>query len=223
MNTRLVCKKCLRVFHMSPSGKPVLGEAPAQKDVPKERAPRESSGGELAGSFDELTARLGKLKLPQVSPRTLGIIAGIALAAALGYWLLSKQSLEQRSQRLAEAVINTDMKTVIDLAVPGTELDTIRWYNDAYRQYLDLKLALGGIDARVKIRVLADGSSGPAVVVAQFSSEGTRLDGSTLVETTQPIPSLSNAKGTLELTLYLVRDFWGNWSFDGKRTAEGRP
>jgi hypothetical protein len=222
MNTRLVCKKCLRVFHMSPSGKPVLGEPPAQKDAPKERAPRESAGAELAGSFDELASRLGKIKLPQISLRTLGISAGIVLVAALGFWLFMKQSLEQRAMRVAEAIINTDMKTVIDLSVPGTELDTIRWYNDAYRQYLDLKLTLGGIDARVKLKILSDGSSGPAVVVAQLSSEGTRLDWATLAETTQPIPSLSSSKGSLDLTLYMEKDFWGNWILDGKRTAEGK-
>jgi len=29
IQTRLVCRKCLRVFHVTPSGKTVLGEPPA--------------------------------------------------------------------------------------------------------------------------------------------------------------------------------------------------
>jgi hypothetical protein len=223
MNTRLVCKKCLRVFHLSPSGKPLLGEPPAQKDAPKERASRESARPELTGAFDDLTSKLGKIKLPSVSPQTLGAIAGVALVACLGFWFFSKQSLEKRSEVVAKAIIGTDMKTVIEMAAPGTEMDAIRWFNDAYRQYGDVKLALAGMDARVRFKILSDGSNGPAVVVAQFSSEGTRLDGKAYAESIQPIPSLSNANAMLELPLYWVKDFWGNWVLDGKRTAERTP
>jgi len=225
MNTRLVCKKCLRVFHISPGGKPVLGEPPAPKDVPKERAPRESPGGELGASFDDLASRLSKLKLPKVSPQTLGIIAGVALVAALGYWFFARQSLETRAGRIAKAIMNEppDVKTVMDLCAPGTEIDAITWYSDAVKRYGDLKLAMVGVEPKVKLTILSDGSNGPAVVVAKFSSEGTRLQGTTFAETTQPTPSLSNSTSMLELPLYLVRDFWGNWVLDAKRTAEGKP
>ena len=44
------------------------------------------------------------------------------------------------------------MKSVIDLAVPGTEMDAIRWYNDVYRQYADLKVALAGQDAGMTVQ-----------------------------------------------------------------------
>jgi len=225
MNTRLVCKKCLRVFHLGPTGTPVLGEPPAPKDIPKERAPRESSGGQLSGSFDELASRLGKLKLPKVSPQTLGIIAGVALVAGLGFWFFARQSLETRAGRIAKAIMTdpADVKTVVDISIPGTEIDAIMWFNDAVKRYGELKNAMAGIEPRVKFKILSDGSSGPAVVVAQFSSEGTRLQGTTFAETTQPTPSLSNSSSMLELPLYLVKDFWGNWLLDAKRTAEGRP
>jgi hypothetical protein len=224
MNTRLVCKKCLRVFHLSPSGKPVLGEPPTPKEVlEKERAPREGASIELTGAFDDLASRLTKLKLPKVSSQTLAIAAGVVVVGLLGYWLFSRQSLERRSEAVAKAIMNTDMKTVIEMAAPGTEMDAIRWCNDAVRQYGDVKIALAGIDARLKLNILSDGSSGPAVVVAQFSSEGTRLDGKAYADTSQPIPSKSNASGMLELPLYWVKDFWGNWVLDGKRTADRTP
>jgi hypothetical protein len=225
MNSRLVCKKCLRVFHLTPSGKAVLGEPPAPKEVlVKERALRESSSSvELSGAFDDLASRLSKVKLPKISPQTLGIVAGVLLVALLGYWFFSRQSLEKRSGTIAKAIMDTDMKTVIEMAAPGTEMDAIRWCNDAVRQYGEVKIALAGMDARVKFNVLSDGSSGPAVVVAQFSSEGTRLDGKAYAETTQPIPSLANTSAMLEMPLYFVKDFWGNWVLDGKRTAERTP
>jgi hypothetical protein len=223
MNTRLVCKKCLRVFHLTPSGKAVLGEPPVQKEAPAERASADAARPELTGAFDDLTERLGKIKLPRVSLRTLGFVAGALLAGCLVFWLLSKQTIEQRSQTVAKAIMATDMKTVIDIAAPGTEMDAIRWFNEAYRKYADVKIALAGIDAKVKLNVLSDGSSGPAVVVAQFSSEGTRLDGQAYAASMQPVPSLSNTSAMLELPLYWVKDFWGTWVLDGTKTAERLP
>jgi hypothetical protein len=208
------------VFHLSPSGKPVLGEPPVPKEAPKERAVREASSVELAGAFDDLAARMSKLKLPKVSPQTLGIVAGVLVLACLGFWFFSKQSVEKRSERIAKAIMSTDMKTVVEMAAPGTELDAIRWCNDAVREYGEVKLAMAGVDPRAKFNVLADGSSGPAVVVLQFSSEGTRLDAQAYADTSQPIPSRSNTSAMLELPLYWVKDFWGNWVLDGTRTAE---
>ena len=43
VNTRLVCKKCLRVFHVTASGNTVLGEPAAPKDQPKPHHRRESA------------------------------------------------------------------------------------------------------------------------------------------------------------------------------------
>ncbi len=222
MNTRLVCKKCLRVFHLSPSGHAVLGEPPVQKDVPQPRAVRESSGLELAGSFDDVAARLGKIKLPKVEPRTLGIIAGALLLVALGFWFFSRLTLEKRTENFAKAMMTADMKQVLEMNVPGTEMETMSWFNDTYRRYMDLKLALGGQDAGAKITVLADGSSGPAVVVLKLSSEGLRLAGP-MAEALQPNTTSASSPPSQELHLYWVKDSWGNWLLDGKRTSEDKP
>ena len=92
MNTRMVCKKCLKVFHLSPSGTPVLGEPPASKNATKEKAKRESTGGgiEFGGSFDDLTQRFGKVKLPRVSGAPVGISALVIVIAALGIWFFAR-------------------------------------------------------------------------------------------------------------------------------------
>ena len=97
---------------------------------------------------------------------------------------------------VAKAVMTAEgIKTAIDIAVPETALDVIRWHSEASRKYGELKMALGGIDASLNINVLSDGSNGPAVVVAQFSTEGTRL-GNAGVEALHPNPSLANTSST---------------------------
>jgi hypothetical protein len=223
--TRLVCRKCLAVFHLSPSGKPVRGEPPAPKDVPKERVRSTESGGglEFGGSIEDIAARFTKIKMPRVSGTTAGIAAAVILLAALGVWLLARQSLKTRSEMVANALMSQDaIKAVMDVTVPDTALDVIQWYNGAARRCGELKLAMGGVAPGVNIDVLSDGSNGPAVVRVQFSAEGTRL-GNAGVETFQPTPSLSNTSSRLEEHLYFVKDAWGNWMLDGKRTLSDQP
>ena len=220
---RLVCKKCLRVFHLSPGGKAVLGEPPVPKDAPQPKPQRESSDGlDFGGSLEDLTSRLGKLKLPKIEPRTVGIAAGVALVVALGFWLFSRQSLETRTRNFAKAMMAADMKPILEMTLSGTEMETMTWFNDTYKRYMDLKLALGGVDAGVTTSVLADGSSGPAVVVLLLSSEGHRF-GDTMAQALQPNTTSTSSPRKLELHLYWVKDGWGNWVLDGKRTSVDKP
>jgi hypothetical protein len=221
-NTRLVCKKCLRVFHLTPGGQTVLGEPPVAKEKGKEKVPREP-GAEFDLGLDDLTARFSKVKLPKVSRSALGIAAAVILLAGLGYLLFARQSLKQRAELVARSLSNPEnMKVAIDLSVPETVVDTIRWYSEASRKYGELKVAMGGIEAGLTINILSAGSPPPAVVVAQFSPEGTRLAGAG-VDTFQPTPSLANAPGKVDVHLYFVKDSFGNWLLDGTRTFFDKP
>jgi hypothetical protein len=221
-NVRLVCKKCLRVFHLTPSGHAVLGEPPVAKDSPKVKEVHEY-GYELRGPVDSVLDSIAKFKMPKVSGRTMGIAAGLVVAIGLGFLIFSRQSLEKRNETMIRALMTTDMKSVMDFSVPGTEMETIMWYNNTYKDYMDLKLALGGQDAGVKVNVLDEGKNGLAVVVTQLSAEGTRLHGAGITELFETIPSRSNAKSMLELHTYWVKDGFGNWRFDGKRSLQGAP
>jgi hypothetical protein len=223
-NARMVCKKCLKVFHLSPSGTPVLGEPPEAKEVVKERVRKVTSGGiELGGSFDDLTQRFSKIKLPRISGSAAGISAVVILLAALGFWLFARQSLQTRAELVAKAVMSPEsVKNAIDLAVPETAFDVIKWHSQASMRYGELKMAMGGIDASLNTNILSDGSNGPAVVVVQFSTAGTRL-GNAGVEALQPLPSKANTSSMLEEHLYFVKDSFGNWLLDGTRTLNDKP
>ncbi len=176
MKTRMVCKKCLSVFHLSPSGTPVLGEPPVAKNAPKEKVRAEGGGGggiEMGGSFDEIAARLSKVKLPKISGATAGIAAAVILIAALALWLFARQSLTTRAELVARGVMSADgVMKIMEVSVPETAMDVIKWHSQANLRYGELKMALGGIDAAVQIKILSD--SGPAVVVVQYTAEGTR-------------------------------------------------
>jgi hypothetical protein len=222
VNTRLVCKKCLRVFHITASGNTVLGEPAAPKDAPRGHSPREAARHDRVERFDEVASKLSSVKLPQIEPRVLGAIGGIVLVAALGYWFFSKQTLEQRSQDIARAFVKSDMKTAVDLSLPGTEMDTIRWYADVFKQYNELKLLFGGQEAGVTVQTQADAVGGAVPVKLIFSKEGMRFDGSIFSDMFQPNPGLNKGKSSLEIPLFWSKDLWGNWLLDGTKTFAGR-
>jgi len=221
VNTRLVCKKCLRVFHITASGNTVLGEPAPPKDAPKTQSHREAARHDTVQKFDNAASKLSNVKLPQINPNVLYSIGGIVLVAALGYWFFSKQSIEQRSQDIARAFIKADMKTAVDLSQPGTEMDTIRWYSDVYKQYGELKLSFGGQEAGVSVQPQPDSKGGTVQVKLIFSKEGMRFDGSIFSDMVQPNPTLNKGKSSLELPLFWTKDLWGNWLLDGTKTFTG--
>ena len=230
INTRLVCKKCLRVFHVTPSGNTVLGEPSVTREAAAAAHPqqqRESASPrhgrhqhDAVERFDDVASRLSQVRLPQISPIWIGAVLGIALLGGIGYFLFSKQTVEARAQIVARSIQKTDMKQVIDLAFPGTEMDVIRWYNDAFKQYNDLKMALAAQDPGITIEppVTAGDETKTNVV---FSKQGLRFDGSIFNDALQPNPSFAKAKQTLELPLFWMKDMWGNWCIDGTRTYAG--
>ncbi len=223
INVRLICKKCLKPFHVTASGHTIPGDPPVAKDAPKGTRPGESHGYETGVALEEMASRLSRFnfKLPQISPITLAIIAGLVLLLGGGYWLLSRQSLEARATFIANSMIKGEMKSVIDVCVPGTETEAIMWYGDVYKKYMTLKLALGGQEAVVHVQPQGDTRGGSALVVAHFSREGTPVESSAFADALQPVPSLANNNQTMQVPIFLAKAPWGDWLLDGKRTAAG--
>jgi hypothetical protein len=219
LNVRLICKKCLKPFYLNSSRHAVPGDPPIAKDAPKGLRSGEKSGYERSETIDDIAAKITKLKIPQVSPAVLGGILLVGLLFGGIYWLFSRQTLETRSEIVANALAKGDMKIVIDLCVPGTETEAIIWYGDVFRKYNTLKLTLAGEEPAVNIQVQGDTRGASALVVAIYTRPGTRIASPSFMESLQPIPSLSNSNQTLELPLFWVKDVWGNWVLDGKRTA----
>ncbi len=216
--SRLVCKKCLQVFHLGPGNKALVGEPPAQRDAPTERekGPREKM--ELGLELGGLGEKLGKIKLPDL--KTVGVVAGVGLIVLFFWWLFSKQTVEQRADTLAVAIRDLDMETMMSMALPGTEFEAMKWMNDTIKNYMDLKMALGNINPGVKIQSQpsSDGSSAQTLLV--FSREGATSTGPLSVEQAATLDPPKGSKTTMELVVYWTKDTWQVWRFDGKRTAD---
>src|SRR5271168_1001252 len=84
LKTRLVCKKCLQVFHLTAAGVAVIGEPAAPRNAPKERAPRERLELDVS-VFEGLGQKLAKIKLPD--PKILGVVLVVLLIIGVCSWL----------------------------------------------------------------------------------------------------------------------------------------
>ena len=217
VNSRLVCKKCLQVFHLTPGGHAVLGEPPAPKEAPKVRTPSERVELDLS-ALEGLGQKLSKLTLPDV--KTLAVVGVVLLLVAAIGWLLSRESLETRSRRVATAISKGEVGTIVDLALPGTEMEAMKWAVDTIKQHTELKLSLGMQEPAMTVQVQSNTQGSSAQALVQYKAEAGRRGGALPPEDLQPVPSLSNAKKSIELILYWAPDTWGNWRLDAKRTAE---
>jgi hypothetical protein len=196
-----------------------MGEPPAPKDVPKARAPRESGGIELeVPGLEGLGQKLSKIKLPDV--KILGVTAGVLLVVAFFWWLFSKQSVEQRCESLAKAIRDLNMDAAVAMALPGTEMDAMKWVGDVYKQYVDLKLAIGNLEPGVQTKVDYN-SDGTAQALMVFGREGAVSTGPLSVEQASSLEPSANAKKSMEVVVHWAKDTWGTWRMDGKRTADG--
>ncbi len=219
-NTRLVCKKCLQVFHLKPGGVAVLGEPPVQKQqTTKTRAPRERIELDVS-SLEGLGEKLAKIKLPD--PKLIAATLVVLIIIGICSWLFSRESVETRSHTMAVAITKGDIGTAMTIVLPGTEGEAMRWFNDVFQEYLDLKKSMGLMDPGIQIQVQnsSDGNSAQALLV--FSREGSHRPGpSPIVEEELQAPKPgSKAKDALQIILFWTPDTWGTWRLDAKRTAE---
>lgn len=220
VNSRLVCKKCLQVFHLNSAHQPVMGEPPAPRDQPKKKERVAREGGvqiEIPG-LEGLTEKLSKIKMPDA--KMIGITAAVLLVVAFFGWLFSKRTVDQQSEVLAACIRKLDLDAASGLALPGTEMEAMQWVGDVYKEYLDLRMTLGNIDPGVKIssQEMSDGS-GQSMMV--FSREGATSTGPMSVQDAVNLESKeSTKKKSMELVITWAKDIWGIWKLDGKRTLE---
>ena len=161
IHTRLVCKKCLKVFHMTPSGKTVSGEPPATGQT-------SIAGSHEAGTPDstqKVDQWLDQASKRFSSPKTLMLAVGVVLLAVLAAFFSSRreESLAERVSRAARAAVEGDLRTVRELAASGTEIDLDAWYLSIRPQCEELAQRMGSnklaVDWTVKQQMMRRSSA----------------------------------------------------------------
>jgi hypothetical protein len=217
VNVRLVCSKCLKVFHVTPSGRAVAGEPP-QATVTPAKAPREKVDLDFSLGVPPWLSRLTKLVF---SPRVLAVVGGLILLAGAytAVSMLRGESLQERTQKVARAVVIGDLGTLLELTATGTGDEMLKWYTAVQPECNQLKGALRTPTPFVEVLVKReDTSSGTADVIARIhSQEPLSRSGSRVPD---PTISTTSANTSIDLSLAFTSEGMAGWRLDGKRTFE---
>jgi len=219
IQTRLVCRKCLRVFHVTPSGKTVLGEppAPGQTSTAVSRAKAAPDPGQKVDQwFDRASKRFF---LPTSLILTVGLIL-LAVAATL-FTPRRPESLQDRVARAAKAAVEGDLQTIRELAATGTAGGAVTWYITIRPQCDELLRRLGSRKLAVETEVKQQDPQEWTDVVAHVSIEekeelerrGNALPDASIVPTPTSQPVSLHMAWTSE-------GWWAGWRLDGNRTLE---
>jgi hypothetical protein len=215
--TRLVCKKCLKVFHVTPSGKTVLGEPPATGQTATAFSPGTAQPDrtqKVDQWFDRASKRL-------FSPTSLILTVGLILlaAAAVYFSVWRPESLEYRVAQAARAAVQGDRRTIQELAATGSGDAVDAWYLSIRPKCDELLQRLGSNKLTVETTVtLQDPGQQWADVVAHVSiEEGLERKGNVL-----PDPSIVEipASQSCSLPMAWKIDGMAGWRLDGGRTRE---
>jgi len=214
--TRLVCKKCLRVFHVTPSGKSVLGEPPGtgQTSLAQSRV-----APDRTLEVDQWFARAWKrFSSPTSLILTAGLILLAVVAASFSSW--RPESLQDRVARAARAAVQGDLKTIEELAATGTDTYMGPWYVSIRPQSDELLQRLGSSKLAVETEVKQQdsGQGGVEVIAWVSTSEDLERKGRALPDPT--IVAASANPLPISLPMFWKYEGWGGWRLDLKRSLE---
>src|SRR5271157_1653098 len=151
IQTRLVCRKCLKVFYVTPSGKTVLGEPPATGQTATAVSPGRAQP-DRTQKVDQWFDRASKrFFLPTSLILTVGLIL-LAVAATL-FTPRRPESLQDRVARVAKAAVEGDLQTIRELAATGTAGGAVTWCITIRPQCDELLKRLGSRKLAVETEV----------------------------------------------------------------------
>lgn len=214
VNVRMLCKRCLKSFHLTPGGKIVAGSPPEDHATLHHEHP----GHELDVVDHEIDVVVGKLK--SAAPAALAVF-GLTLAVLLG-WMLTRggkaPTLDEQTVRIARALVKNDVAALRSLAVEGTD-DEAAALSEAllpeFRDHSDL-LQTASPSIEVARNPQAPGP-GLSEVVASIRTD------QPVGRTGMAVPDVSasmKVAGSIDVPLVLAGDDRNGWRLDGERTLD---
>ena len=218
IQTRLVCRKCLEVFHVTPSGKTVLGEPPGTGQTLTAVSHRKAApdpGQKVDQWFDRASKRI-------FSPTTLILTVGLILlaVAAVLFTPRRSESLQDLVARAAKATVEGDLRTIRELAATGTAGGVVTWYISIRPQCDQLWQRLGSRKLAVETEVKQqDPAQEWTEVVAHVSIEEQELErrGNVLPDA---LTVMAPTGPPVSLPMAWTSEGRAGWRLDGNRTLE---
>ena len=215
--SRLVCRKCLKVFHITPSGKTVLGEPPTPGQI-STASSHASAAPDRTMKVEQWFDRASKRFF---SPASLILLTGLVLLAggAIFYSMRGLERLEDRVARTARAAVEGDLRTVREMAAAGTESEVDEWYVSIRGQCDELLKRLGSKRLIVESQVKSQdpGQTWADVVASVSIEDDMQRKGSSIPDASIAV---TNSADPIILPMVWTSEGFGGWRLDGKKTQE---
>jgi len=213
--SRLVCKKCQVVFHMTSTGRLELGEPPnsGRSSRDTNRSTQATATKKAKAATPRESAEFG---LPEfkVTPLQAKIGVGVAVLLAVGYFLIQDhppEPLSYRAQKAADSVVADDLPSLKGLADSQAQDALAKWYETAHGKIEQLKKDSPGRPVMTTVLVNGEDRAAKAGAAVLYVNLGS--------PTGAAAKSTKAAKLTLEIPLLWTLS--GNrWVLDGKKLEE---
>ena len=214
INTRLVCPKCLKVFHVTTAGRSAAGEPPTPS-----AAATSKRGGKDSDEAQRFEDALRDLSETLTSRKALSVLGTILVVGLIVWFFATRRSerVEPRAEEVMKALVAGDLKTLEGLCSTGTAQEAVKWY-DKIRDVCDsVRQSQGPGQLVISVGVTQeDKAEGTADVIAMaFLGEASleRKAGSL----PDPNVALPVAR-SLSIPMAFRSEGWSGWRLDGRRT-----
>lgn len=212
LNSRLVCKKCLSVFHLTPTGRAVLGEVPDHKYEEHARAAA-------------IAAEKKHRAVDIVAEYDLGRSAVLAGALALSLLVLGslffysggspREFLQFKAGSVADALAEDNLSYVMKNAMKDGATDANQWFVNVQAILAEMKKESPEKKLETLVMVIEedpDAKTGQVEVAYLQKKSTSRSEEIAKAAGAKPI-----GRTSLTVPIYWVYE-GGTWLVDGKKT-----
>lgn len=226
INTRLVCKKCLKVFHMNTAGRTILGEPANVEPAHKAAATSVSDGPRLPSfdGFDDFRASLPNFS--NLSTRSILIGMGVVLFAAVLYTFMSQapERLIDTATTTAERFAADDLAYLKSIATAETKDDVVRWFDAVHPALVKARTEWKTTGARVQVMIIDEDPKQRRGETHAFVYPAAGTSHATSIATAANEAQSPGANQPVDLKLVWTLE-GGRWRLNGRDTlmAKDRP
>lgn len=212
INTALSCKKCLRTFHIRPSGQAVIGE-PLHTGVtsihPEVHHQAVDHTADVDQVFDKINKTFHRLT-------RLGLALAVVLACYGVYHWFQPASLEEQAVATSSAFARNDLTSLRELALPETSDQAVEWLDVAHPEFRDLvRQNPLAVPITEILSIKHDPEQKSAEILARITLTEP-VDQRRGIVTDASRAPLSGQY--IEVPFVLADRGWDGWRLDGKRT-----
>lgn len=213
VNTRLLCKRCLKSFHLTPSGQIVAG-SPAEAHP----AHYQAASHDLDHAEEEVQHWIQKFKsaIPKV------VAAAVLVALGLGFVAYRRATrplgLDEQATRVAQALAGNDLAALRKLSTTSTDTQATELAEAIKPEFVQRQEAASHAAPSVQLSRKPE-APGPGLSELVASIDTNRRVGRMGVALPDESPNTGTG-GPVEIALIFAGDDRSGWRLDAGKTLE---